>query len=66
MAYNIECVIIDINMPVLNGRAATKIIKRGNPHIKVIVISMQCDAVVVNKILKVGVGAFIKKDTDTA
>ena len=65
MTHNIDCVIMDINMPVLNGLEATKLIKKNKPHIKVIVVSMQCDAPVVNKMLKAGADAFINKDTGT-
>ncbi len=52
-------------MPVLNGLEATKLIKKDKPHIKIIVVSMQCDASVVNKMLKAGADAFINKDTGT-
>jgi len=63
LAENIDCVIMDINMPVLNGLEATKLIKQEKPFIKVIVVSMQCDAAIVNKMLKAGADAFINKDT---
>jgi DNA-binding NarL/FixJ family response regulator len=59
----VDCVIMDINMPVLNGLEATKQIKKANANIKVIVVSMLCDAVIVNKMLKAGADAFINKDT---
>ena len=65
MAHNIDCIIMDINMPVLNGLEATKLIKKDKPQIKVIVVSMQCDPSVVNKMLKAGADAFINKDTGT-
>lgn len=63
LEYDIDCVIMDINMPVLNGLEATKLIKKGKPAIKIIVVSMQCDASIVNKMLKAGANAFINKDT---
>lgn len=63
LAENIDCVIMDINMPELNGLEATKIIKKEKPAIKVIVVSMQCDAAIVNKMLRAGADAFINKDT---
>ncbi len=63
MMKDIDCVIMDINMPVLNGLEATKLIKKGNPFIKIIVVSMLCDASIVNKMLKAGADAFINKDT---
>ncbi|HXL54826.1 MAG TPA: response regulator transcription factor [Chitinophagaceae bacterium] len=61
--HNIDCVIMDINMPVLNGLEATKLIKKEKPEIKIIVVSMFCDAAIVNKMLKAGADAFINKDT---
>jgi DNA-binding NarL/FixJ family response regulator len=63
LTNDIDCAIMDINMPVLNGLEATKLIKKEKPHIKVIVVSMLCDASIVNKMLKAGADAFINKDT---
>ena len=63
LKHDVDCVIIDINMPVLNGLEATKLIKKEKPFIKVIVVSMLCDASIVNKMLKAGADAFINKDT---
>jgi len=63
LAHDIDCIIMDINMPVLNGLEATKLIKKQKPFIKIIVVSMLCDASIVNKMLKAGADAFINKDT---
>jgi DNA-binding NarL/FixJ family response regulator len=62
LTHDIDCVIMDINMPQLNGLEATKVIKKERPHIKVIVVSMLCDASIVNKMLRAGADAFINKD----
>lgn len=59
----IDCVIMDINMPVLNGLEATKLIKQQKPFVKVIVVSMLSDASIVSKMMKAGADAFINKDT---
>ncbi len=59
----IDCVIMDINMPVLNGLEATKLIKQEKPYVKVIVVSMLSDAAIVSKMMKAGADAFINKDT---
>ena len=66
LLYDIDCVIMDINMPLLNGLEATKFIKKDKPFIKIIVVSMQSDASIVNKMLKAGADAFINKDTGKA
>jgi DNA-binding NarL/FixJ family response regulator len=63
LVHAIDCVIMDINMPVLNGMEAAKIIKKERPAVKIIVISMLCDASIVNKMLRAGADAFINKDT---
>ena len=63
LANDINCVIMDINMPVLNGLEATKLIKQQKPSVKVIVVSMLSDAAIVSKMMKAGADAFINKDT---
>jgi len=60
---HVDCVLMDINMPGLNGLEATKIIKERRQDIKVIIISMLSDAPVVIKLLKAGADGFIVKNT---
>ncbi len=62
-SHQVDCVIMDINMPFLNGLETTKQLKKEYPGIKVIVVSMECDVVIVSKMLKAGADAFINKDT---
>jgi DNA-binding NarL/FixJ family response regulator len=64
MNNDIDCVLMDINMPLVNGYEATKIIKKQKPHIKVVIISMLSDDRVVEKLLKTGADAFMVKDID--
>lgn len=63
LAEDIDCVIMDINMPELNGLEATKLIKKEKPDVKIIVVSMLCEPSIVSKMLKAGADAFINKDT---
>jgi DNA-binding NarL/FixJ family response regulator len=63
LSLDIDCVIMDINMPVLSGLESTKLIKKEKPVIKIIIVSMLCDATIVGSMLKAGVDAFINKDT---
>lgn len=66
MTEDIDCIIMDINMPELNGMEATKLIKKEKPGIKIIVVSMLCDPAIVSKMLKAGADAFLNKDTGKA
>jgi len=59
----VDCVILDINMPVMSGIEATRLIKEQKPLIKVIIMSMLCDAGIVTKALKAGADAFVVKNT---
>jgi DNA-binding NarL/FixJ family response regulator len=61
--HHIDCIIMDINMPVMNGLETTLQVKIKNPEIKIIVVSMQCDVSIVSKMLKAGADGFINKDT---
>lgn len=61
--HDIDCVLMDLNMPVLSGYDATKIIKQQMPAVKIIVVSMLSDASVITKLLKAGADAFIIKNT---
>jgi two-component system nitrate/nitrite response regulator NarL len=61
--HPIDCIIMNINMPVMNGLEVTKRVKANNPELKIIVFSMQCDVSIVSKMLKAGADGFINKDT---
>ncbi|OQY96308.1 MAG: hypothetical protein B6D37_02115 [Sphingobacteriales bacterium UTBCD1] len=63
LTADIDCVIMDINMPVMNGLEAVKRIKQEKPYVKVIAVSMNSDASVVSKMLKAGADGYINKDT---
>jgi two-component system nitrate/nitrite response regulator NarL len=59
----VDCVILDINMPVLNGIEAAKLIRQQKPHVKIIMVSMLCDGSIVTKALRAGADAFVIKNT---
>jgi len=64
--HPIDCVIMDIDMPILNGLEATKLIKEQKPNVRIIVVSMLSDAAIVNKLLRAGADAFINKESGKA
>ncbi len=61
-----DIVLMDITMPGLTGLEATKEIKRQNPAIKVLVLTMHEDESYLHQMLRVGANGYIpKKAADT-
>jgi len=58
-----DLILLDINMPVLDGMEASILIKTKYPHIKVVVISMYGENSIIQQLQKNGVDGFIPKLT---
>lgn len=57
-----DLVLMDLMMPTINGLDCSKILKKEFPEIKIIILSMNCDAKVVYELIeKVGVEGFLSK-----
>ncbi len=56
-----DIVVMDINMPDLNGIDATKIILKENPDVKVIALSIHSTSRFVREMLKAGVSGYLVK-----
>jgi len=59
-----DVILLDINMPVLNGYQTLEIIRSDYPEIKVIILSMLNDKRNVLNMLEAGAKGFLFKDTD--
>jgi DNA-binding NarL/FixJ family response regulator len=57
-----EIVLMDINMPAMDGIAATNIIKKKYPDIKVLGFSISNEIYRVRKMIEAGACGFVKKD----
>lgn len=60
-----DVVLMDINMPIIDGINATREIKRFKPQIKIIIISMLSDLPSVTKAIDAGADAYILKNAGT-
>lgn len=60
---NIDVVLMDIDMPVMNGIDALKEIKRVNPGVKVIILSMHNESGMIRNLLAIGADGYILKST---
>ena len=58
-----DVTILDINMPELDGIKTTEILRRDFPKLKIIIISMHCDELFPQRLLKAGANAYLTKDS---
>ena len=62
--HNIDVVLMDIQMPVMDGIKATEIVKSKYPHIKVIMLTVMDDDDYVFKAIKAGANGYLLKEID--
>ena len=58
-----EVALIDVSMPGMDGKEATKRLKKSHPHLKILVQTMHNDRRWVTEMLKAGVSGYILKNT---
>jgi DNA-binding NarL/FixJ family response regulator len=59
-----DLIIMDINMPQVNGIEASRILLQENPDLKILVVSMYGDEQYYNSVIENGVKGFILKDAE--
>jgi DNA-binding NarL/FixJ family response regulator len=59
-----DLIIMDINMPLLNGIEASRILGKNHPDIPILVVSMYGDELYYNSVIENGVRGFILKTAD--
>src|SRR5438046_3305151 len=57
-----DLIILDINMPVMDGYETAKWVKKNHPEINIIILSMFDSEVALIRLLQAGAKAFLKKD----
>jgi len=62
--YKPDIVLLDMNMPVMNGSATAQWLKSNYPEISIIVLSMLDDPEKVLSMLKLGVKGYLLKDSE--
>lgn len=57
-------VLMDVNMPVMDGVEATRLLRRRHPGIKVIAVSMNNDEISIIRMLRAGAKGYVLKNED--
>jgi len=60
-----DVVLLDINMPGMNGVEATSLLKKFNPELKIIILTIHKDDEYVFEAIKAGASGYLLKDVDT-
>jgi two-component system, NarL family, response regulator DegU len=61
----VDVVLLDIQMPELDGIATTKILREKNQDIKIIILSMHDEDQFIMHLMEIGANGYLLKDTDT-
>ena len=62
--HNIDVILMDIQMPVMDGIKATELIKNKYPHIKIIMLTVLDDDNYIIKAIKSGANGYLLKETN--
>lgn len=63
-SQHFDIVLMDINMPMISGIEATKAIKKSDPEVKILIVSMLSDFETITSVLKAGADGFLIKNAD--
>lgn len=61
--YEIDVVLMDVNMPKVTGIEATELIKEKFPNIKIVALTMHDDISIITKMIKAGASGYLLKRT---
>lgn len=59
-----DIVLMDINMPIMNGIETTQWISKNHPQVKVLALSVEDDETTVLKMIRAGAKGYLLKDTE--
>ena len=59
-----DIVLMDVNMPIMDGIEATACLKKKHPEIKVIALSVEAEERIILKMLRAGAKGYLLKDTE--
>ncbi|MBZ5855711.1 response regulator transcription factor [Flavihumibacter profundi] len=60
-----DVILLDIQMPIMDGIATLPEIRKINPHVKVIILSMHNDHSMISKLMEIGANSYLTKNSDS-
>ncbi|SEW27542.1 two component transcriptional regulator, LuxR family [Chryseobacterium wanjuense] len=60
--YPVDIVVLDINMPIMDGIETTKLLKERNPNIKVLILTMHDEIAFIRSIIQARANGYILKN----
>lgn len=60
-----DVILLDISMPIMDGLTTLPEIKKINPDIKVIMLSMHNDQSMISRMMEIGANSYLTKDSDS-
>ena len=59
----IDVILLDLNMPLLNGMKVIEIVKKNNNNVKIIIITVENDRNVIHEAINIGADGYVLKDS---
>ncbi|MFT4023067.1 MAG: response regulator transcription factor [Flavihumibacter sp.] len=60
-----DVILLDIQMPIMDGIATLPEIKKVNPYVKVIILSMHNDHSMISRLMEIGANSYLTKNSDS-
>src|SRR6516225_3261254 len=60
-----DVILLDIQMPIMDGIATLPEIRKLYPHVKVIILSMHNDHSMISKLMEIGANSYLTKNSDS-